>query len=77
MPDHEHRNAIMPAKHEAYRALMRSLRDPCTYHRRPTERLAANICANLICRRRHTPEQLQQVLDCVNELRSRLISAKV
>ncbi|AQS48739.1 hypothetical protein BMG03_13755 [Thioclava nitratireducens] len=68
---------IASAKGDLHSALMKSLRDRRIYHWQPTQRLAAMIGAGLIGHERHSPDQLQYLLGCVNQLRDRLMSAKV
>lgn len=63
-------------KEAVRKAILKSLDNQC-YRGRPIERLAAQIAVTLIGRARHTPETLQRLLDCADELRGRLNSAKV
>ncbi len=57
--------------------LERSIRYERVFYGRPTERLAALIASQLIGRDRYSPQALCYTIDCIDELRSRLTSAKV
>lgn len=77
MTEDDLRDSFMLRKMQAYNALMCSLRDRRIFYRQPSRRLAAKVAAELIRSDRHTPENLAHLLDCVTELRNRLMNAKV
>ena len=64
-------------KKELREQLDRGIRTENLFHGRPTERLAAIIAVQLINQDRHTPWSLCFTIDCIDELRRRLASAKV
>ena len=68
---------VIVAKHGLRLHLERLLSDREVFHKRPTERLAAMIAAQLISQDRHSPWSLCVTLAQIDELRGRLLAAKV
>lgn len=68
---------IVSAKSELRQHLHRVLQRREVFHGRPTERLAAMIAAQLIGPSRHSPWSLCLTLTQIDELRARLVEAKV
>lgn len=57
--------------------LQETLRDRDAFHGKPTQRLAAQIAAQLIDQERQSPWALCQTIDQLDVLRRRLVAAKV
>tara|TARA_R110002124_G_scaffold167131_10_gene334504 strand:- start:79 stop:306 length:228 start_codon:yes stop_codon:yes gene_type:complete len=64
-------------KNELRDELERIIRYERVFYGRPTERLAALIAFQLIGKDRYSPQSLCYTIDCIDELKNRLISAKV
>ncbi|WP_170571185.1 hypothetical protein [Ruegeria atlantica] len=70
--------AILEQKTRELRGqLSKSLREPAIFYGKPTQRLAAQIAAQLIGQERQTPWHLCMTIDQIDLLRSRLVAAKV